>query len=144
MQQVVHAIDEGLLLLDHGIGDLLEGQQHHVAVLAQERIDKLEELSLDLLSELGPDELVVPAENLKEDDVVELVEHEEAQQVLMLGDVAQQADDEFEEAAHLEVACVAADLQIHDQNFHQMYDLCQALEVFEGRAGVLHVPIDKV
>lgn len=57
----------------------------------------------------------------------------------MLGDVSQQADDEVEEAIHLEAATI---LQIHDQVLHQVNDLGEALQVLESWTRIRLVPVN--
>ena len=79
----------------------------------------------------GTNQLIVATEDEKEDDVIELVQDQESEQILVLWDVSQQANYKLKEAIHLEPA-IARDLQIHDQIFHQMYDLSQALEILES------------
>lgn len=103
LEQVVHAVDELLLLLDHGVADLLEGEQDHVVRLRQKVVDEAEELVLYLLLEVNPD-LLVTAENQPEHYVVELVQDKEAEEVFMLGNVLEEANYELEEAIQLELA----------------------------------------
>lgn len=111
LEQVVHAVDELLLLLDHGVADLLEGEQDHVVRLRQKVVDEAEELVLYLLLEVNPD-LLVTAENQPEHYVVELVQDKEAEEVFMLGNVLEEANYELEEAIQLELALF--DEHIHD------------------------------
>lgn len=127
LEEVVHPVEQELLLLDHRVGYLLQGQQHHVNIrLSQESIDVEEELRADTFLELGMD-ILIAAKNEAEHDIIELVEHKEAQQVLVLGQVPQEVDDELEEGAHGEVARHA-----HNLVLHQMDDLCEALEELKG------------
>ena len=52
LKQVVHAVHQRLLLLNHGVRDLLECEKHHIVALGEEGVHKLEELSFNLLCEL--------------------------------------------------------------------------------------------
>lgn len=99
---------------------MLKCEKHHVVSLGEEGVHELEELGLNLLCELGSNKVIVSTEYLEKDDIVELVEDEEAKQVLMLRDVAQQADDKVEEAIHLEIVLIASNLQVHDQILHEV------------------------
>ena len=142
VEQVVHAVHQRLLLLDHGVRDLLECEKHHIVALGEERVHELEELGLNLLCELWSNQVVVSAKYLEKDNIVELVEDEEAKQVLMLRDVAQQADDKVEKAIHLEVALIASNLQVHDQILHEVDYLGEALEILKGWVRVLLIPVN--
>ena len=100
-QKVVDALDERLLLLNDRIAHLLKRQQHHVVALGQKVVYVVQKLMHHLLAEFRPNLGVAP-EDQQEHDVVELVEHHKAEQVLVLWNVEQQSDDVLEEGAHVD------------------------------------------
>ena len=77
-----------------------------------------------MLLEVGTDFLVT-AEDESEHNVVKLVQYQEAQQILVLGDAPQQRDYELKEVVHLEAFLQMED--VHDKVFHEVDDLGEAL-----------------
>ena len=95
----------------------------------------------DSLAEVCAD-FVVSTEYQIEHDIVKLVEHHESEQVLVLRNVAQQTYNELEERTqnYASVLCK----NYHNQIFHHMDYLGQALQVLEGWTRVHLIPIDLV
>ena len=57
---------------------MLERQKHHIVAFRQECVDEVKELNFDLLLKVRPDQILIPTKDQEEDDVIELVEHEES------------------------------------------------------------------